>query len=165
MTPEQVDLTTAIADATFDNPVLTASGCGGTGRELLPFLALSDLGAFVTATIRRDAGPGHPAPRVVETASGLLSATGLPGPGIDGFLARDLPWLLQHEARPVVSIGATSLGEYAELARRVGQTPGVAALEMALRWPGPEGATPFSADPVQAARAVAAGTPRVVCPS
>ena len=66
-----------------------------------------------------------------------------------------------------MSIGATSLGEYAELARRVGQTPGVAALEMALRWPGPEGATPFSADPVQAARAVwrCAGTPRVVCPS
>ena len=154
MTPDRVDLTTSIAEVTLENPVLTASGCGGTGRELRPFLELSEIGGFVTATIRRDATPGHPVPRVVETPSGFLTATGLPGPGIDGFLARDLPWLLRHEVRPIVSIGATSLGEYAELARRVGQTPGVAALEMALGWPGADGTTPFSSDPVQAARAV-----------
>jgi dihydroorotate dehydrogenase (NAD+) catalytic subunit len=92
---------------------------------------------------------------VVESPAGLLTATGLPGPGVDGFLARDLPWLLQQDARPVVSIGGTTLGEYAELARRVGQTPGVAALEMTLTWPGAGGVTPFSTDPVQAGRAVA----------
>lgn len=154
-TPGQVDLTTAIGDATLDNPVMTAAGCGGTGRELRPFLALTELGAFVTATVRRDPGPGHPMPRVVAAPSGLLSATGLPGAGIDGFLARDLPWLLQEEARPVVSVGATSLGEYAELARRVGQTPGVAAVEMALSWPGDGGSTPFASDPVELGRAVA----------
>jgi dihydroorotate dehydrogenase (NAD+) catalytic subunit len=151
---DRVDLTTSVAEASFDNPVMTASGCGGTGRELRAFMSLSELGAFVTPTIRRDAGSGHPAPRVVESPAGLLSATGLPGPGIDGFLARDLPWLLQHEARPVVSMAGTSLGEYAELARRIGQTPGVAALEVVLSWPGHGGTPPFASDPVLAARAV-----------
>jgi dihydroorotate dehydrogenase (NAD+) catalytic subunit len=151
---ERVDLTTSLAEASLDNPVMTASGCGGTGRELGPFVSLAELGAFVTPTVRRDASGGLPVPRVVESPAGLLSATGLPGPGIDGFLARDLPWLLQHEARPVVSMAGTSLGEYAELARRIGQTPGVAALEVALSWPGHDGTPPFSSDPVLAARAV-----------
>jgi dihydroorotate dehydrogenase (NAD+) catalytic subunit len=163
MPSDRVDLTTGLADATFDNPVMTASGCAGSGRELRAFVALDDLGAFVTPTVRRDAGAGNPAPRILETPAGLLHATGLPGPGIDGFLARDLPWLLQHGARPVVSMAGASLGEYAEVARRIGQTPGVAALEVALGWPGSGGQTPFSGDPALAARAVSAvrrDTPR-----
>ena len=148
------DLVTRVADATFDNPVLIASGCGGSGRELYQLGGLSGVGGLVTPTVRRDATPGRTAPRVLETPSGLLTATGLPGPGIDGFLARDLPWLLQHEVRPVVSIAGTSLGEYAELARRVGHTPGVAAVEMLLSWPGSGGPLSDGVDPVQAGRAV-----------
>jgi dihydroorotate dehydrogenase (NAD+) catalytic subunit len=148
------DLVTRVADATFDNPVLIASGCGGSGRELHRFGGLSGIGGFVTPTVRRDPTPGRDAPRVLETPSGLLTATGLPGPGIDAFLARDLPWLLQHDVRPIVSIAGVSLGEYAELARRVGHAPGVAAVEMLLTWTGSDTAATFGADPVQAARAV-----------
>ncbi len=156
ITPDRVDLTTSLADITLDNPVMTASGCGGTGRELAAYVDLAGLGAFVTGSVRRDPSPGEPAPRLVETPAGLLWATGLPGPGVDGFLARDLPWLLQRQARPVVSIAGTSLGEVAELSRRVGQAPGVAALELALSWPGTARPSTFATDPLQAHRAVAA---------
>jgi dihydroorotate dehydrogenase (NAD+) catalytic subunit len=130
--PGDVDLTTTLADLHLDNPVMTASGCGGYGRELRQFFPLDALGALVTPSVTRDARAGGPAPRGVETPSGMLNATGLEGPGIDTFLARELPWLLQHGARPIVSIAGTTLGEYAELARRVGNTLGVAAVEVNL---------------------------------
>jgi dihydroorotate dehydrogenase (NAD+) catalytic subunit len=94
---------------------------------------------------------------MVETASGMLNSIGLQGPGIDGFLARDLPWLLQHEARPIVSIAGSTLGEYAELARRVGHTPGVAAIEVNISCPNVENrGLVFACDPLQASRVMAA---------
>jgi dihydroorotate dehydrogenase (NAD+) catalytic subunit len=124
-----------LAGLALASPVLVASGCGGTGRELAPYVDLAELGAFVTRSITMNARPGGPAPRVVETPSGLLHAGGLPNPGIDLFLATELPWLVRHGARVIVSIAGSSLGEYAELARRLGLAPGVAAVEVNLSAP------------------------------
>jgi dihydroorotate dehydrogenase (NAD+) catalytic subunit len=92
---------------------------------------------------------------MAETPSGMLNSIGLQGPGIDAFLARDLPWLLQHDARPIVSIAGSSLGEYAELARRVANTPGVAAVEVNISCPNVENrGLVFACDPVQASRVI-----------
>jgi len=127
-----VDLTTVLAGVMFTSPVMVASGCGGRGPELSQLCDLTEVGAFVTPSVTREGSAGAPLPRTVETPSGLLSASGLPGSGIDGFLATDLPWLLRHDIRPVVSIAGSTLGEYAELARRVGDTPGIAGIEVNL---------------------------------
>ncbi len=166
LTPADVDLTTVLADAHLDNPVMTASGCAAAGQELHQFFDVSELGAVVTKSVMRDPRSGRPTPRMAETPSGMLNSIGLQGPGITAFLARDLPWLLQHDARPIVSIAGSSLGEYAELARRVGNTPGVAALEVNISCPNVENrGSVFACDPFQAARAVAAvrrDTPRGV---
>jgi hypothetical protein len=123
LAPADVDLSTVLADAHLINPVMTASGCAAAGRELEQFFPVRELGAVVTKSIMRDPRSGRPTPRMAETASGMLNSIGLQGPGIDAFLARDLPWLLQHDARPIVSIAGSTLGEFAELARRVGNTP------------------------------------------
>jgi dihydroorotate dehydrogenase (NAD+) catalytic subunit len=153
--PEAVDLTTVLADAHLANPVMTASGCAAAGQELNQFFDVARLGAVVTKSIMRDARAGRATPRMVETPSGMLNSIGLQGPGIDAFLARDLPWLLQRGARPIVSIAGSSLGEYAELARRVGNTPGVAAVEVNISCPNVEDrGLVFACDPVQAARAI-----------
>jgi dihydroorotate dehydrogenase (NAD+) catalytic subunit len=149
----RVDLGTTIAGTRLDNPLLIASGCGGTGRELARYVDLATLGGFVTATVRRDPTEGARGPRLVETASGLLGSTGFPGPGVAAVLADDLPWLLHHGIRPIVSIAGASLGETADLARRVGQAVGVAAIELVLHWPG-AGETAGLRDPLLAARAV-----------
>lgn len=125
-------MTTVLADAHLANPVLTASGCAGTGKDLHRFLPLADIGAVVTRSVTRDHREPSPAAAVVETASGLLYPTETPNPGIDRFLATELPWLLQVEARPIVSIAGATLEEYAELARRVGNTPGVVGIEVNL---------------------------------
>ena len=87
----------------------------------------------------------------------MLNSIGLQGPGIDAFLARDLPWLLQHDARPIVSIAGSTLGEFTELARRVGNTPGVAAIEVNISCPNVENrGLVFACDPVQASRVISA---------
>lgn len=152
---EDVDLTTVLADAHLANPVMTASGCAAAGQELHQFFDVAQLGAVVTKSIMRDPRSGRATPRMTETPSGMLNSIGLQGPGINAFLARDLPWLLQHDARPIVSIAGSSLGEYAELARRVGNTPGVAALEVNISCPNVEDrGLVFACDPVQAARVI-----------
>jgi len=127
-----VDLTTNLAGLPLATPVLTASGCGGTGRELAPYLDLADLGAFTTRTVTLDPRPGSPGRRLVPTPAGVLADTGYQNPGLQGFLATELPWLAQQRVRTVVSITASSLGEYGELAGRVGNAPGVHGLEVNL---------------------------------
>jgi dihydroorotate dehydrogenase (NAD+) catalytic subunit len=159
--PEDVDVSTSIADLQLENPIMTASGCAAAGRELQQFFDVAELGAVVTKSIMRDPRSGRPTPRMAETASGMLNSIGLQGPGVDAFLARDLPWLLQHDARPVVSIAGSSMAEYAELARRVGNSPGVAAIEVNISCPNVENrGLVFACDPFQAARVVAAAAYR-----
>lgn len=131
-TRDAVDLGTELAGIRLPNPVLTAAGCAGTGRELEPFLDLAGLGGFVTRSVTLDPCAGTPMPRLVETPSGVLTGAGLQNPGLQGFLATELPWLAQRRVRVMVSIAGSTLGEYAELARRVGDSPGVSAVEVNL---------------------------------
>lgn len=146
-----------LAGLTLANPVLVASGCGGTGRELEPFGALEAVGGFVTRSITVTARHGGPSPRIVETPSGLVHAVGLQNPGLDHFLATELPWLAQRGIRTVVSVVGRSLGEYAELARRLGRSPGVAAIEVNLAEPDAAGTGVLDVrEPFHAASVVAA---------
>ena len=117
------------------NPVLVAAGCGGTGRDLAAYGGLASLGGFVTRSITLTPRAGGPTPRIVETPSGLAHAVDLQNPGVDQFLALELPWLVQAEARVFVSIVGRSLGDYAELARRLGRAPGLAGVEVNLSPP------------------------------
>lgn len=141
------DLTTSLGELSLPTPVLTAAGCGGTGRELTPYTDLTALGAFTTRTLTLDPHPGSPGPRLVETPSGVLAANGGHNPGLQGFLASELPWLAQRGVRTVVSVSGSTLAEFGEIARRVGTSPGVAAVEVNLD-PG----TAFGADPYQAGK-------------
>jgi len=150
-----VDLSTSLAGITLPNPVMTASGCAGAGKELDAFFDVAEVGAIVSGSVTLDSRAGWPTPRMVETPSGMLNAIGLQGLGIDGFLATELPWLVQRNARAVVSIAGSSLGEYAELARRVGNSPGVTAVEVNISCPNVEDrGLVFGCDPYQASKVV-----------
>lgn len=156
------DLSTDLAGMPMPNPVMTASGCAAAGRELAQFFDVADLGAVVTKSIMRFARSGRPTPRMVETQSGMLNSIGLQGPGIDAFLARDLPWLVQQRARPVVSIAGSTVDEFAELARRVANSPGVGAIEVNISCPNVENrGLVFACDPLQASRVITAVRPHV----
>jgi dihydroorotate dehydrogenase (NAD+) catalytic subunit len=127
-----VDLATELAGVGLPSPVLTAAGCGGTGRELEPYVALDRLAAFTTRTLTLDGRPGAASPRLLPTPGGVLSDTGGQNPGIQGFLATELPWLAQRGTRTVVSVAAAGLADAAELARHAGGAPGVTAVEVDL---------------------------------
>ena len=88
----------------FSNPIFTASGCAGSGKELSQFFNLKELGAIVTKSIMVKPRSGRPTPRMAETPSGMLNSIGLQGPGVDLFLEHDVPWLLDQGAS-VVEIG------------------------------------------------------------
>lgn len=158
-----IDLRTSIGAVELPNPVMSASGCGGTGRELAQFCDLGRLGAFVTASVMAQPRAGRPTPRLVETPGGVLSAMGLPGPGIEAFVARDLPWLAEQGVRTIVSVAGNSVEEYAELAMRLHGAPGVTAIEVNVACPNVEDrGLMFAWSPAAASaavRAVRANTP------
>lgn len=149
-----VDLSTEIAYAKFDNPIFTASGCASSGKELSQFFPLTELGAMVTKSIMLKPRSGRATPRMAETPSGMLNSIGLQGPGIDLFLEEDLPWLLGTGARAVVSIAGESVDEYGALARRLRGVRAISAIEVNISCPNVENrGMVFACDP-QAARAV-----------
>ncbi|QVT80346.1 Dihydroorotate dehydrogenase B (NAD(+)), catalytic subunit [Nocardioides aquaticus] len=135
-----------VAGLRLRSPVLVAAGCGGTGRELAAYAPLADLGAFTTRTVTSDPRPGAPAGRVVESPSGLVHATGLPNPGLDHFLATELPGLVAQDVRVVVSLAVTSAADASALARRLARAPGVSAVELALAPPGGHAEDPDEED-------------------
>jgi dihydroorotate dehydrogenase (NAD+) catalytic subunit len=150
-----VDLSTRLAGLELPNPVLTASGCAAAGQELHQFFDVSSIGAVVTKSIMLRPRSGRPTPRMAETPSGMLNSIGLQGPGIDVFCDRDLPWLVEHGARAVVSIAGGSIDEYATLARRLADAPGVSMLEVNISCPNVESrGQVFACDPSASAAVV-----------
>jgi dihydroorotate dehydrogenase (NAD+) catalytic subunit len=151
------DLRARLGLAELPNPVLAAAGCAGAGRELAGFIDVARVGAVVGKSIMTEPRTGNPAPRLAETPSGLLNSVGLPGPGIDAFLQRDLPWLLSRGARVVASIAGQTVREYSALASRLSDAAGVSAVEINLSCPDAEDAgRPFALEPEAASKVVAA---------
>ena len=155
------DLSTTVGRVRLPTPVLTASGCAAAGRELAAFVDLADVGGVVTKSIMSRPRAGRPTPRMVETPSGMLNSIGLQGPGIESFLADDLPWLLATGTRAIVSVAGGSTTEYADLGRRLAQAwdDGLrpAAVEVNISCPNVANrGLVFACDPASAAAAVAA---------
>jgi dihydroorotate dehydrogenase (NAD+) catalytic subunit len=145
--------------APVPGPVMVASGCGGTGRELEPYAGPDGLDGlpFVTRSITLDARSGGPGPRIAEVPGGLVNAVGLPNPGLEHFLATELPWLVRAGVQVIVSIAGSSMGEYADLARRLSRAPGVAGLEVNVGAPDDAGLGLFEVrEPYHSASVVAA---------
>jgi len=133
-----VDLTTAIAGLRLDNPIVTASGCFASGREMDRFVDVGGIGAVVVKSVTRAPRQGLPTPRMVETPSGMLNAIGLQNPGVDAWLERDLPWLVERGATTVVSIAGDTVDDFAHVARRLRGAEGVHAIEVNLSCPNVE---------------------------
>ncbi len=132
------DFSTKLSSSTLSNPILTASGCAGSGKELSQFFPLTELGAIVTKSIMLKPRSGRATPRMAETPSGMLNSIGLQGPGIDLFLENDIPWLQEAGVKIIVSIAGETVDDYAALARRVRSLPNVVGLEVNISCPNVE---------------------------
>lgn len=133
-----LDFSTKIGSKRFSNPIFTASGCASSGQELSQFFPLTELGAVVTKSIMTKARSGRATPRMAETPSGMLNSIGLQGPGIDTFLENDIPWLIENNAKIVVSIAGETVEEYGVLARRLRAVSGISAVEVNISCPNVE---------------------------
>lgn len=133
-----LDFSTKIGSKRFSNPIFTASGCASSGQELSQFFPLSDLGAIVTKSIMTKPRTGRATPRMAETPSGMLNSIGLQGPGIDTFLEKDIPWLVEQKAKIIVSIAGETVDEYGVLSRRLRAVSGISAVEVNISCPNVE---------------------------
>ena len=102
------------AGLVLPTPVVVASGCAGTGRELGGLIDLRKVGAVVSRSITLEPDRGTSTPRIAESASGAVWSTGLQNPGIDAFVAEELP-RLARSAHVIVSIAGGSLEAYVRM--------------------------------------------------
>ena len=137
-----------LAGVELKNPVMVASGTFGSGAEYSEFVDLNRLGAVVTKGVASVPWPGNPAPRIAETASGMLNAIGLQNPGIDLFSKRDLPFLEQYDTKVIVNVCGHSTEEYLDVVERLADEPRVDMLEINISCPNvKEGGIAFGQDP------------------
>lgn len=152
-----IDLAVELAGLRLDNPIVTASGCFGSGREMDRFVDVGGIGAVVVKSITKHPRKGLPTPRMVETPSGMLNAIGLQNPGVDAWLEDDLPWLVEHGATTIVSVAGDNVDDFAHVARRLRGVEGVDAIEVNLSCPNVEHrGLVFALDPAASAELIRA---------
>lgn len=127
----------SLAGVTFKNPVMTASGTFGSGKEFAEFVDLNKLGAVVTKGVANAPWTGNPTPRIAETYGGMLNAVGLQNPGIDMFVERDIPYLAKFDTRIIVNVCGRTVQDYCEVAERLASQP-VDMLEINISCPNVE---------------------------
>jgi dihydroorotate dehydrogenase (NAD+) catalytic subunit len=150
-----------VGSVTLPNPVMTASGTSGHGDELGGYFDLSALGAVVVKSLSASAWAGNPAPRLHETDAGMLNSVGLQNPGVEAWLADELPALVAAGARVVASIWGFTVEDFALAAKLlVDAPPAVIAVEVNVSCPNVEDrhrmfahSTSATADAIDATRA------------
>ncbi|MDD6381151.1 MAG: dihydroorotate dehydrogenase [Lachnospiraceae bacterium] len=141
------DMTADLGFAKLKNPVMTASGTFGSGEEYSDFMDISKLGAVVTKGVSDVPWEGNPSPRIAETPSGMLNAIGLENPGVDRFLANDLPFLKKSGATIGVNVCGHTEEEYLNVVRKL-TDDAISFLEINISCPNvKQGALAFGTDP------------------
>jgi len=153
-----VDLRVAIAPGVvLKNPVLTASGTFGYGREYASYFDITKIGAVITKGLSLHPKKGNPGLRISETPCGMLNAIGLENIGLELFLAKEMPFLANLGATVIVNMFGNSQAEYTALAERLDGVAGITALEINISCPNVKsGGIQFGTDPVAAASLIAA---------
>jgi dihydroorotate dehydrogenase (NAD+) catalytic subunit len=143
------DMKVRFAGLELVNPVIAASGTFGYGIEFEEIVSLERIGAFVTKGISLQPMAGHAAPRIIQTAAGMLNAIGLQNVGVDDFIARKLPPLAAYPlAKVIVNVFGYTVGEYITVIDRLNQAEGIAAYELNVSCPNVHaGGMAFGSDP------------------
>jgi dihydroorotate dehydrogenase (NAD+) catalytic subunit len=123
------------AGLTLRNPVVAASGTFGYGVELAGVTDLTALGAIVVKGLSLGPSRGHPAPRLIETPAGMMNAIGLQNIGVDAFLETKLPALRAYGTPVVANCWGNVPEEFAEVAARLSDAEGLAAVEVNISSP------------------------------
>lgn len=115
-----IDMKVNIAGIRMKNPVMTASGTYGFGREYAKFYDLSKLGGIVVKGLTLEPREGNKPPRIAETPAGILNSVGLQNPGVDYFLKEELPFLRQYDTAVIANIAGNTVEEYCRMTEKLG---------------------------------------------
>jgi len=143
------DMRVRLAGIELANPVIAASGTFGYGIEFEEIVALEGIGGFVTKGISLQPMAGHAAPRIVQTAAGMLNAIGLQNVGVEEFIERKLPPLRRYpKCKVIVNVFGYTVSEYLQVIERLNDAEGIAAYELNVSCPNVHaGGMAFGSDP------------------
>jgi len=143
------DMKVSLAGMTLASPVIAASGTFGYGIEFEEIVSLERIGGLVTKGISLEPMAGHAAPRIIQTAAGMLNAIGLQNVGVEDFIQRKLPPLKRYPAcNVIVNVFGYTVGEYISVIERLNQAEGIAAYELNVSCPNVHaGGMAFGSDP------------------
>jgi dihydroorotate dehydrogenase (NAD+) catalytic subunit len=138
------------------NPVIAASGTFGYGIEFEDIVSLDRIGGLVTKGLSREPMAGNPAPRLIETASGMLNSIGLQNIGVDAFLEKKLPPLASYPGCAIVTnVFGYQVKDYVAVIEALNQADGIAAYEINASCPNTKhGGQVFGTDMVELATLV-----------
>ena len=128
------DLRVNFCGVELKNPVTTASGTFGFGHEYGEFYDLGELGGIGVKGLTPEERLGNPAPRIAETPMGILNCVGLQNPGVDRFIAEQIPFLRQYDTRIIANVSGTSVEEYAGIVEKISDAD-VDLIEMNISCP------------------------------
>jgi dihydroorotate dehydrogenase (NAD+) catalytic subunit len=118
------------------SPVIAASGTFGYGIEFEEIVSLERIGAFVTKGISLEPIQGHSAPRIIQTAAGMLNAIGLQNIGVAEFIDKKLPELRRYPScKVIVNVFGYTVGDYKAVVDRLNNADGIAAYELNVSCP------------------------------
>lgn len=131
-----VDTKINICGLTLKNPIMTASGTFGYGKEFSELYDLNVLGGISVKGTTLEPRFGNSTPRIAECPAGLLNAVGLQNPGIDKALAEELPRLRKiFKGAIILNIGGFSPEEFGIIAEKADQSPFVDIIEVNVSCP------------------------------
>jgi dihydroorotate dehydrogenase (NAD+) catalytic subunit len=142
-------MTVRFAGIELANPIIAASGTFGYGIEFEEIVALEKIGAFVTKGLSLEPMAGNEAPRIVQTAAGMLNAIGLQNIGVVEFIEKKLPLLKRYpKALVFVNVFGNKVEDYLAVIERLNDADGIAAYELNVSCPNVhQGGMTFGADP------------------
>lgn len=129
-----LDLQVNLAGVTLKNPIVVPSGTFGFGREYGAFFPLSELGAICVKGLTPQRREGNPPPRIAETPMGILNSVGLQNPGVDAFIAQELPDLKKHDLKIIANISGNTPEEYGGMCEKL-SAAGVDMIEVNISCP------------------------------
>jgi dihydroorotate dehydrogenase (NAD+) catalytic subunit len=143
------DMHVQLCGLTLASPVIAASGTFGYGVEFEEIVNFKKIGGLVTKGISPEPMPGNTAPRLIETAAGMINAIGLQNVGVEKFIAEKLPPLRNYPGCAViVNVFGSTIDDYVAVLDRLNDAEGIAAYELNASCPNTRhGGIAFGSDP------------------
>jgi dihydroorotate dehydrogenase (NAD+) catalytic subunit len=149
------DLSIEIGKLKFKNPVLTASGTFGYGKEYCDFIDLSSLGGIIVKGTTLHPREGNNYPRMAETPSGMLNAVGLQNKGVDYFISKIYPEVKDIDTHMIVNVSGSTIENYIACAEKINELEKIQAIELNISCPNiKEGGMAFGTNCGSAAKVV-----------